>query len=341
MVKRMMAEIRTEIRTGTRIAAITVTYNRTKTLEKCISALMSQSHPVDEIVIVDNHSGEKEQARISEIVARQEAAGKERGTSFHILWLEDNMGGAGGFEAGMKYAMEKLQPDYYWIMDDDAYPREDCLEQLLEGMDALPDAGCVCPLIFGVDLKKYQIFHHKQLTPLILRTRPVSEYPESCTEPVRINANAFVGPLFKREVVEKLGVADGSLFIYGDDTEYTFRVSRKYGVYLLPQAVIDHQDAPTLDANMSAKGWWKEYYGYRNQFFLIREAHQNPIVRGAAYGALTLRILAVIAKGRLRGYHALRGRMLLKAVSDGIHDKRGRTVDPSAYMQYLKEHNIA
>ena len=92
----MMAEIRTEIRTGTRIAAITVTYNRTKTLEKCISALMSQSHPVDEIVIVDNHSGEKEQARISEIVARQEAAGKERGTSFHILWLEDNMGGAGG-----------------------------------------------------------------------------------------------------------------------------------------------------------------------------------------------------------------------------------------------------
>ena len=44
---------------------------------------------------------------------------------------------------------------------------------------------------------------------------------------------------------------DGSLFIYGDDSEYTRRVSGKHKLYLIRDAVIDHQDAPVLDANMT------------------------------------------------------------------------------------------
>ena len=46
--------------------------------------------------------------------------------------------------------------------------------------------------------------------------------------------------------MEELGIADGSLFIYGDDTEYTRRVSKKHNLYLIRDAVIDHQDAPVI-----------------------------------------------------------------------------------------------
>ena len=52
--------------------------------------------------------------------------------------------------------------------------------------------------------------------------------------------------------------ADGSLFIYGDDSEYTRRVSGKHKLYLIRDAVIDHQDAPVLDVNMTPDGSWKE-----------------------------------------------------------------------------------
>lgn len=323
-----------------RVTAITVTYNRTKTLVRCIEALISQTRIVDDIVIVDNHSAEEEQKIIREYVQKYESINESQGSHFHIIWLDSNLGGAGGFEAGMRYALQDLHPDFYWIMDDDAYPEKNCLDILLSNMEALPNAGCVCPLIYGIDLKQYQFFHHKHLSRLILHTRPASRHPEALKEPIRLDANAFVGPLFSKEAVETSGVADGSLFIYGDDTEYTYRVSQKYGVYLIPQAVIEHQDAPVLDSNMSAKGWWKEYYGNRNQFFLIREAHQNLIVRFIAYTALTGRILAVILKSRLKGYHHFRDRMLLKAVSDGLRNKRGKRVDPVEYMRYLKERGI-
>ena len=45
------------------VAAITVTYNRTRTLEKCIDALLNQTRPVDHIIIADNHSCEEEQEK--------------------------------------------------------------------------------------------------------------------------------------------------------------------------------------------------------------------------------------------------------------------------------------
>lgn len=36
------------------VVAITVTYNRTRTLERCLQALLAQSRPVDKILVVDN-----------------------------------------------------------------------------------------------------------------------------------------------------------------------------------------------------------------------------------------------------------------------------------------------
>ena len=39
-----------------RIAAIVVTYNRKNSLINCLEAILKQSHPVDIIYIIDNHS---------------------------------------------------------------------------------------------------------------------------------------------------------------------------------------------------------------------------------------------------------------------------------------------
>ena len=146
---------------------------------------------------------------------------------------------------------KKLSPDWYWLMDDDAYPRKDCLETLLDTGKELPDAGGLCPLIYGIDLKHYQLFHHKKLSRFMMKNSPVVRDADQLKAVTEEDANAFVGPLFSGKVVDELGIADGSLFIYGDDSEYTRRVSGKHKLYLIRDAVIDHQDAPVLDANMT------------------------------------------------------------------------------------------
>ena len=82
------------------VAAITVTYNRTRTLEKCIDALLNQTRPVDHIIIADNHSCEEEQEKIRKIAAKSH--------KIKLLFLDENRGGAGGFEAGMREAKSCL-----------------------------------------------------------------------------------------------------------------------------------------------------------------------------------------------------------------------------------------
>lgn len=314
-----------------KIVAITVTYNRTQTLKKCLEAVLNQSSPVDEIIVVDNNSSEEEKRQITALLSQH--------NHMHLISLDDNLGGAGGFEAGMRAAKD-FDPDWYWLMDDDAYPREDCLETLLASGKKLPDVGGLCPAIYGIDLKHYQMFHHKRLSRIMLKTNPVARRYEDLKEVTEEDSNAFVGPLFPKSVVEEVGIADGSLFIYGDDSEYTYRISRKHKLYLIKNAIIDHQDAPVTNENMTPKGWWKEYYCNRNQYFMIREFHQHVGVRYLAYGLYSVRLMAIIVKSKLKGYHQLRAQMIIKAISDGINNRRGKVVDPQKYLSYLKRKQI-
>lgn len=316
-----------------RVVAITVTHNRTKTLEKCLESLLTQSRPIDEIIIVDNNSSTEEKENLKRL--------SESKKNIHVLWMKENLGGAGGFEAGMKEFQDKFPADWCWIMDDDAYPRKDCLERLLEVSKQLPNVGYLAPLIYGIDLNEYQFYHHKFLSRLIFRNIPIATSYGALNAINKIEANAFVGPLISVKAVNLVGIADGSLFIYGDDTEYTYRVSRKMDCYLVREAVIDHQDPPISANYMDTKAWWKEYYSYRNQYFMIREFQNNIIRKIVAYVMLTIPLMKLMAaaaiKPKYKGFHYFRIQLIKKAIADGLFNRRGKTLDPLVYGEMLKE----
>ena len=319
-----------------KITAITVTFNRTVTLKKCIAALLTQNRHVDDIIIVDNHSKLEERAILDEIAASDER--------IHLHVLPDNVGGAGGFEAGMRLAVEKYSADWYWIMDDDAYPRVDCLEKLLEARAELTamksEIGFLAPLIYGVDLEKYQLYHHKKLCGVALVNKPIVNTYKDLERINPVEANAFVGPLISKEAVHKVGIADGSLFIYGDDTEYTYRITRHFSGFMIRDAVIDHQDPPLVGDNyLEPKGWWKEYYSNRNWMLLVNEFTENKYKRICAkliIGSKMLRfIIAAAIKPKYAGYRILRIKLLAMALNDGLKNRHGKSIDPLEYNKKL------
>ena len=101
------------------IAAVVVTYNRKKLLKECIEALKASTRKVD-VIIIDNNSTDGTREYIADLVGKD------------VIYkrLKKNLGGAGGFSAGMKYAVKKGY-EYIWIMDDDTIVKEDSLEQLM------------------------------------------------------------------------------------------------------------------------------------------------------------------------------------------------------------------
>lgn len=228
------------------IIVSTVTYNSNHFLRRLVEAVSKQTYTVKKVVAVDNASTQEHREKNRQLASEF--------PFLEIIESSENLGGAGGFEKGITYILnQRYKCDWIWIMDDDAFPREDCLEKLLEHRD-LDDAGALCPLIFGVELQKFQLYHHKNKNKFLnLDIRAVNSV-EEMPEIVQIETNAFVGPLVKMNVVEAIGVPDGSLFIYGDDTEYMYRISRKYKVYLVKSAVINHRDVIQKENTVNPKG---------------------------------------------------------------------------------------
>ena len=101
------------------IATIIVTYNRKSEVLRCIKAVKTQSVKCDYIIVVNNASTDGTKEALTSV------------EDITVLNLEQNSGGSGGFYTGLKYAHENLKSDFYWLMDDDGYPSENCLEQLL------------------------------------------------------------------------------------------------------------------------------------------------------------------------------------------------------------------
>ncbi|MEE0404338.1 glycosyltransferase, partial [Megasphaera elsdenii] len=104
------------------VAAIVVTYNRKNLLLENIKHLLDQNKKdILDIIIIDNASTDGTREALNKFIVNQKIIYKNTGA---------NLGGAGGFQFGIRYAAE-YGYDFVWIMDDDCMPKPDALEKLL------------------------------------------------------------------------------------------------------------------------------------------------------------------------------------------------------------------
>ncbi len=313
-----------------KIVVCTVTYNSSKLLEKTIQAVLSQSEPVDHIVIADNNSAKEHRDRLREY--------EKLSKKITILYLEKNTGGAGGFSAAMKYARDIYDPDWYWLMDDDAYPEEACLEKLLVKSRELDQIGFLAPVIYGIDNEKYQLYHARVRRGFIYKFNSISDSFDSLKEVENIDVDAFVGPLIPREAVKECGLPRAEYFIEGDDTDYCFRLSQKYKGYLIKTAIMYHKDLAEVNG-INPGGWWKQYYWFRNSILF---AHYN--LKGFHKWISILHFLAFALKQKWKmgkdprydGYREFRWNILRKGLMDGVRKKGGPLLLPADYRTKLE-----
>ena len=102
------------------VVAVVVTYNRRELLKRNLSCLRA-NRPVQSIVVVNNGSTDG----TTEWLKEQKDL---------IVIHQENVGGSGGFYRGIQHAFQ-LGADWIWCMDDDVFPRADCMEHLLQYAD--------------------------------------------------------------------------------------------------------------------------------------------------------------------------------------------------------------
>lgn len=256
-----------------KIAAVVVTYNRFDLVKRTISALQSQTRTLDAIIVIDNACTDG----TSEWLDNQ---------SELFVIHQDNLGGAGGFWRGIKEAYGRGY-DRIWCMDDDVFPREDCLEQMLKHSDNT--IGIICPRrimngkTFVAESKTVNLSNPFKNTFDYKLTRIEIEK----NSVVDIEGMSFEGPLIKRDVVEKIGLPNKDFFILYDDTDYSYRtILAGYRVLIIRDAIMDkYCYTPNPGTNsIKIRNKWKIPYHIRNSAYFCHKYGKNIFVR--EFGAM-------------------------------------------------------
>jgi len=192
------------------IAAVVVTRNRLALLQECVNALRAQTRKLDEIVVVDNGSDDGTAAWLSE-------------QKDVTVITQGNMGGAGGQYTGTKTAYHHGH-DWFWLMDDDGCPATDCLQQLVE----IDQPGLLyrAPLVLDRDNHEALAFA-LGLPGVQSRLTTTAEALAAAKDGLLAGfACPFNGVLFHRQVFTTIGFPLKQMFLWGDETEFTFRARR-------------------------------------------------------------------------------------------------------------------
>ncbi|MFS8083977.1 MAG: glycosyltransferase family 2 protein [Ginsengibacter sp.] len=249
---------------------IVVTYNRLQLLSECINALRNQTHSCDKILVVNNGSTDD-----TENWLRQ-----QKDLAFIS---QGNTGSAGGFYTGIKWAYDNGYT-WVWCMDDDGYPKEDALEKLLNAHNP----NDLCLLNCAVVEKENK---HK----LVWKTQRYTNLDEVDCEIIYGKGHPFNGTLIHRKIIEVAGLPEKKLFLWGEETEYYYRITRKnkFKVATITSSIHYHPAAAfSIKKDWDYKASWKMYYYVRNRMAIHQSKFNNRAYAVLNYAAFIVAFFA-------------------------------------------------
>lgn len=273
-----------------KIICVIVTYNRKKYLYENLKALLNQSRPIDEIIVVDNASTDGSYEYIKEIL--------KKNSQIYYYKREENTGGSGGFSWGIQKACEHGADDI-WGMDDDAIPDNYALEYLVKAEK---------------NMKRTAAFW--------------SNCDDNCPQAImKVTTWMFVGFYIPRKIIDAVGYPRDDYFIYWDDHEYALRIQKAgYSIYKVKNSVIHHKDANKIyypekrigvfRFKMFQMEDWKVYYYYRNHILTYYWTDLNK------YYAAFVEVPKNFVKSFI--YHNGQGKIIMKAWIDGLLGRSGK-----------------
>jgi rhamnopyranosyl-N-acetylglucosaminyl-diphospho-decaprenol beta-1,3/1,4-galactofuranosyltransferase len=309
------------------LCAIVVTYNRLDQLQITLPVLRDED--LDHIVIVNNASTDDTALWLAD----------QADERVHVLTLPTNTGGAGGFEAGMTYARDTLDPDWVVMMDDDARPQAGALAKFRSETPLLEtnfsNLGVVVAAVFypngtlcEMNRPSRNPFWNLRLfaKTLIKGTRSGFHLEDTDFAPdapaMAIDVASFVGYFVHRRAWQGAGLPEGGLFIYGDDVLYSLRLRRAGFKMAFAPAIRFIHDCGTMGDGFVYRPLWKIYYHCRNGVSIARQA-AGPLIFPFAlayYTAIWWRRGQACPAELQPTYY----RMMRMGLRDGLLRRRGR-----------------
>lgn len=282
------------------VACVVVTRDRKDLLRECLRAVAAQTHEPHRTVVVDNASADGTPAMV-----RAEFPGVQ------LVALPRNLGGAGGFHAGMA-AAGAAKARWLWLLDDDSIAQPDALDRLLTA--GWREAGLPEPVLLASRVNWTDGAPHPMNIPIPRRRDPDMLVRAAAVGLLPLRATTFVSLLVATGAVERHGPPRPEFFMQSDDIEFTARLLRGGYGYLVPDSIVEHR---TRVPHTFLTDPYKFYFHLRNTLFMIKGSAWSTAEKAALAWVLvdsTVRFLAG------HGLNAPSLRTVTRALRDGSRE---------------------
>ena len=289
----MSSEVAVESSGLTSVCVIIVNWNSGDLLQRCLASVESQTLQPRRVLVFDNASvdGSLERARAGfprvEFIASAENAGFARANNLCVQRCTDC--------------------DWIFLLNPDAFPAPDCLENLLAEARKAPDLDCFAPLILQEQApdKIDSAGDCYRLSGIALHR--LHGLPRTMAgEATEVFSPCAAAALYRRAAFVECGGFDESYFAYYEDVDLGFRMQlRGFRTMFTPGAVVHHVGGGTTGGGGNVHS---VFHGQRN--FIVTWFKDMPAA--LFWPGLPLHLWAIL-KGLARGVRYGQGILMLRA----------------------------
>jgi len=254
-----------------KVTIVTLNYNTaddTKAFLRSLEKLKTHDFTFD-VIVVDNAS--KEVFTLSK---------EEQKKYITIIRSEINTGFAGGNNIGMEQALER-GADYILCVNNDTIVHPELLTNLLKVLESKAEIGVTTPKIYFAKGHEFHKDRYKKedlgkvfwyaggntdwdnVKSIHRGVDEVDHGQYDTTEKITFATGCCM--LFKREVLEKVGLFDDRYFLYYEDADLNERIQMAgYEIYYVPSAVLTHVNAAS-SGGAGNGNVLQDYFITRNQ----------------------------------------------------------------------------
>ena len=201
------------------IVAVLLTHNRKDLLIKGLHGLFDQTKKIKKILIIDSVSTDGTYELLSKkgIINRSD---------IKYVRLKENRGPSGGFTEGIRHAL-KENSNWIWVLDDDVYPKKDCLDKLLKFSNV---SKCIAPF------RDKTVPFFNPAIGVVTHSKNLSFNNKK--DFVFTNTCCFEGMLLHSDLIKKIGLPDERFFQVNGDTMYGFLASLQTNIVHVKNAIL-------------------------------------------------------------------------------------------------------
>ncbi len=280
------------------LSVIIPNWNGARYLQTCLDALLAQTYPAVEVIVVDNASSDDSAALV-------------QGGYPHVIWLPlaGNLGLTGAINRGIEAAAGRIVAP----LNNDTEVAPGWAAELVGALQAFPDAGMAASKMLLFDRRN--VLHSAgdayRVDGIPVNRGVWQEDEGQFDQDDYIWGGCGGAVAYRRSMLEDIGLFDEDLFMYCEDVDLNWRAQLAgYKCVFAPRAVVYHHLSATGGGSIAS------YYTGRNTLWVLAKDYPAELWRRHWWAILKAQLR--ISRDALRAWRGAAARARLRGQVAGL-----------------------